>query len=54
MKIGLSTLTVLLVLLKLAGAITWSWWLVLIPIIIPFSVAVFLLGAAAIIKLIEK
>ncbi|KEK10778.1 hypothetical protein EP18_16865 [Lysinibacillus sphaericus] len=30
-------LTVVLVLLKLTDVITWSWWLVLLPAIVSFS-----------------
>jgi len=31
-------LTILFVGLKLTGFITWSWWLVLLPMIVPFSI----------------
>lgn len=31
-------LTVLFVVLKLTGVIAWSWWLVLLPAIISFSI----------------
>lgn len=29
-------LTLILITLKLTGVITWSWWFVLLPAIIPF------------------
>ncbi|MGY3189910.1 transmembrane Fragile-X-F protein [Lysinibacillus sp. TE18511] len=31
-------LTIVLVVLKLTGVIAWSWWLVLLPAIISFSI----------------
>jgi len=30
-------LTIIFVVLKLSGVIAWSWWLVLLPVIISFS-----------------
>lgn len=33
-------LTIVLVLLKLTDVITWSWWLVLLPAILSFSLYV--------------
>ncbi len=29
--------------LKLASEIDWSWWIVLLPVIIPWSIVVFIL-----------
>lgn len=37
-------LTVLFIALKLTGVIGWSWWLVLLPLWGPLSIALFLLG----------
>lgn len=37
----LEILTIIFVVLKLVGVITWSWWIVFLPIII--SLAVYLL-----------
>lgn len=31
-------LTIVLIVLKLTGVIAWSWWLVLLPAIISFSI----------------
>ena len=32
-----------LIVLKLIGTITWSWWLVTLPIYLPFLLSLFLL-----------
>lgn len=34
-------LTIIFVLLKVFGVITWSWWLVLLPEIIAFAIYLF-------------
>ena len=39
----LPLLTVLFVGLKLTGFISWSWWLVFLPTLVPAAVAVFCL-----------
>lgn len=43
MKIGLDNgfilLTVIFACLKLAGVIDWSWWIVLLPMLVPFGLA---------------
>lgn len=36
----LEILTLIFIVLKLTGYINWSWWLVLLPILAPLSVAV--------------
>lgn len=36
-------LTVVLVLLKLTDIITWSWWLVLLPAILSFSLYIIII-----------
>ncbi|MCE4042892.1 transmembrane Fragile-X-F protein [Lysinibacillus fusiformis] len=36
-------LTVVLVLLKLTDIITWSWWLVLLPAIVSFSLYIIII-----------
>lgn len=44
MKINLfSLLTVLFIGLKLTGYIDWSWWLVLLPTILNFSIGALIL-----------
>lgn len=45
MKIGFfNILTIIFVIAKLAGAITWSWWLVFAPTILSVGL-VFIFGA---------
>lgn len=39
----LNVLTAVFVGLKLGGAITWSWWKVLLPSIIPIGFVIFIL-----------
>ena len=39
----LSLLTILFIALKLLGIITWSWWWVLAPLWIPWSIALLVL-----------
>jgi predicted tellurium resistance membrane protein TerC len=39
--------------LKLTGHITWSWWWILSPFWIPFSIAVLLLVAILTLEFIE-
>jgi len=34
----LPLLTLIFITLKLTGYITWSWWLVLLPMVIPLSI----------------
>lgn len=41
--IALETLTIVFVVLKLAGLITWSWWIVLAPTWIPLFLGIVLL-----------
>lgn len=42
--IGLSSiLTIIFVLAKLFGVITWSWWVVFLPTIISFSILLLIL-----------
>lgn len=36
----LGLLAILFIGLKLTGYVTWSWWLVLLPLYLPFVVAV--------------
>ena len=44
MNIGfMGLLTIVFITLKLTGYIAWSWWLVLLPMIISISFAVILL-----------
>ena len=47
MQYFLPLLGLLFIGLKLANVITWSWWLVLAPIYIPFIIGVGIVGVAA-------
>ena len=48
--IGLSSiLTIIFVLAKLFGVITWSWWVVFLPTIISFSILLLILLAVLVI-----
>jgi len=52
---GLATLlTVLFIALKLCGIIAWSWWWVLSPVWISFSLLLVVLGVAVICLTIGK
>jgi len=42
-SINLTGLTVIFVILKLFGAIDWSWWWVLCPLWIPFAMIIVVL-----------
>ena len=39
-------LTIIFVVLKLLGVIAWSWWVVLLPLIIPISFSAIILTVA--------
>lgn len=39
-------LTLIFITLKLLGHITWSWWLVLLPLILWFGIGILILIAA--------
>ncbi|MFG3432446.1 transmembrane Fragile-X-F protein [Lysinibacillus fusiformis] len=45
-------LTVVLVLLKLTDIITWSWWLVLLPAIVSFSLYIIIIVVKLIMVLV--
>ncbi|WP_418301003.1 transmembrane Fragile-X-F protein [Lysinibacillus fusiformis] len=45
-------LTIVLVLLKLTDVITWSWWLVLLPAILSFSLYVLIVVVKLIIVMV--
>ncbi|WP_336635903.1 transmembrane Fragile-X-F protein [Lysinibacillus fusiformis] len=45
-------LTVVLVLLKLTDIITWSWWLVLFPAIVSFSLYIIIIVVKLIMVLV--
>jgi len=50
----LSLLTLLFIGLKLGKVITWSWWLVLLPMYGWLAVVLFLLVVAGIVTLLDK
>jgi len=37
---GLITIQIVLIILKLTNVIDWSWWLVLLPVLIPVGIVV--------------
>ncbi|MFJ7920845.1 transmembrane Fragile-X-F protein [Lysinibacillus fusiformis] len=45
-------LTVVLVLLKITDIITWSWWLVLLPAIVSFSLYIIIIVVKLIMVLV--
>lgn len=54
MKVGfLNLLTLVFVLAKLFGAITWSWWLVFLPTLVGAGIIITLLVLAIIIAALE-
>lgn len=54
MKIGiLNTLTILFVILKLCGAISWSWLLVLLPTIIALGITIIISVILLILEIME-
>ena len=46
-------LTILAIVLKLTGAVSWSWWLILLPAILPLSLALLILVPTIIALLIK-
>lgn len=51
MKLGfLSALTLIFVVAKLFGVITWSWWLVFLPAIISFVIGFILIALVVVAK----
>lgn len=47
-------LTVMFILLKLIGEITWSWWWVLSPTLIPWGIVLFIFLIIVIIASIKE
>lgn len=47
-------LTIVLIVLKLLGEITWSWWWVLSPLWIPASIGILILVIMLIIALMNR
>lgn len=46
-------LTVMFILLKLIGEITWSWWWVLSPTLIPWGIVLFVFFVIIIVTVIK-
>lgn len=46
-------LTIAFIALKLTGVISWSWWLVLLPVILPLSLALLILVPTIIALLVK-
>jgi hypothetical protein len=49
-----TTLTIIFVVLKLTGTITWSWWWVLAPSIISFGLALLAIGAITVLYVLDE
>lgn len=50
----LETLTIVFIVLKLVGVITWSWWLVLLPEIITIALYIVLVLLQALLIFLER
>lgn len=50
----LELLLLLFVALKLTGYVTWSWWIVMMPLLVPLAVVVVVLLLAAIVAAIGR
>ena len=50
----LGLLGILFIALKLTGYVTWSWWLVLLPLYLPFAVAISLFVIGFVLLMIGK
>lgn len=44
-----SVLTIIFVLAKLAGFISWSWWLVFAPVLVSFTIGILILVFAMVV-----
>jgi fucose 4-O-acetylase-like acetyltransferase len=56
-KEGKSTLTIILVvlvILKLTGLISWSWWIVTLPFTIPFCISAFFICLFLLVRVFSK
>jgi len=47
-------LAIVFITLKLIGYITWSWWWVLAPILIPFAIALVVLAIVGVIVFVSR
>jgi hypothetical protein len=45
----LAALTLIFVIAKLLGLVAWSWWLVFLPVLLPWAVGLAIFAAAAVI-----
>jgi hypothetical protein len=50
----LEALTIVFIVLKLVGVITWSWWLVLLPEIIAIALYIVLVLLQALLIFLER
>jgi hypothetical protein len=49
-----TSLQILFIALKLTGHITWSWWLVMLPTLIPVGIVALVLVAYIVLKLADR
>ena len=54
MRKTLWILTIVFVVLKLVGVVMWSWWLVLLPMIIGFLISIFIGFVVGVYKELNK
>lgn len=50
----LEVLTIVFVVLKLTGVVTWSWWIVLAPILIPLAILLVCFMGIGLITYVER
>lgn len=51
---ALEVLAIVFVVLKLTGVVTWSWWIVLAPILIPLAILLICFLGLGIIYYVEE
>jgi hypothetical protein len=49
-----TSLQILFIALKLTGQITWSWWLVMLPTLIPLGIVFLIALAYLVLRLINR
>jgi hypothetical protein len=49
-----TSLQILFIALKLTGQITWSWWLVMLPTLVPLGIVFLIAMAYLVLRLINR
>lgn len=47
-------LTIIFVIAKITNLITWSWWLIFLPVLLPLAVCIILVFVSGIAQIIKK